>query len=832
MMPTVRPRVAVRDALRRLAQMTFEDAAERDALLDVVRRAEGLAARDLAWMAFRSEPELRDAARELLTRVAPDELVQALVAASRTAPDASIRAAAMLLADVVGSGLDARLAAALAAAREDDRAAARRLLLALPPSVDVDGPLWRLVASGSADERRSALAKLAERPWSAAALERWLPLAADDESGVSEIVLSTLASHAPTEAAAQLASGLATCRPAIRQRLADALAGAAREAGPELIDHMLPLVSSAEHGVRRAALGVLFALPDRRPVVRRLLEHARTLAGWVRERALESLSELGSEVLDPVVELLEDPDEEIRSGAIAVAASFDDARVVPALVTRLGDPDWWVRLTAAEALGRIGDPAAVDGLSGVLDDPEARWAAVEALGRIGDIRALPGLARLLKDPAVEVRIEVLLAMRHFTHPRILEALRRVATTDPDRIVRSRALEVAEEIAARRRAQLDDALTLRTTAMRAEVADDEPALHALLVEARNEGASDLHLSVGSPPTLRLAAELVPLPGEPLSAVEITELIQSILNAEQLERLERERTLDLCHWIPRAGRYRGNLFLDHRGLNAVFRVIPERPPTLDELGLPAHMGTVVEHHQGLFLVCGAAGSGKTTTLAALVNLFNESRAAHVITLEDPVEFVHPFKSCLINQRELGTHMTSFARGLRAALREDPDVIVIGDVRDAETVALALTAAETGHVVLATLNATGTARAVERLIESFPSAEQGQVRSALAESLRMVIAQRLLPAVGERRRVACFEVLQVTRGVAALIRDDKTTQVASAMQMGRAVGMQTFDDALRGLVTRGAITPETAWLAASTKRDFEPLVSREFLELRTFL
>ncbi len=828
----MRPRIAVRDALRRLAQTTFEDAAERDALLDVVRRADGLAARDLAWMAFRAEPELRDAARELLARVAPDELVQALVAASRTAPDASIRAAAALLAEVVGSGLDARLAAALARVGEDDRAAARRLLLALPPSVDVDGPLWRLVATGTFDERRGAIARLAERPWSATALERWLPLAADEDPAVNEVVLSTLARHAPAGAAAALAAGLAVCQPGIRQRLADALAGAAHGAGPEMVEHLLPLVASADPGVRSAALRVVLALPDRRPVVRRLLEHARTLAGWVRERALESLAELGAEVLDPVVELLDDPDQEIRSGAVTVAASFDDPRVVPALVACLGDSDWWVRLTAAEALGRIGDPAAVDGLAGVLDDPEARWAAVEALGRIGDIRALPGLARLLKDPSVDVRIEVLLAMRHFTHPRILEALRRVATTDPDRIVRTRALEVAEEIAARRRALLDDAITLRTTALRAEVADDEPALHAFLIEARNEGASDLHLSVGSPPTLRLAAELVPLPGEPLSAVEVTELIHSILNAEQLERLERERTLDLCHWIPRAGRYRGNLFLDHRGLNAVFRVIPERPPTLDEVGLPSHVGTVVEHHQGLFLVCGAAGSGKTTTLAALVNLFNESREAHVITLEDPVEFVHPFKSCLINQRELGTHMVSFARGLRAALREDPDVIVIGDLRDAETVALALTAAETGHVVLATLNATGTARAVERLIDSFPSEEQGQVRSALAESLRMVIAQRLLPAVGERRRVACFEVLQVTRGVAALIRDDKTAQVPSAMQMGRAAGMQTFDDALRGLVTRGAIAPETAWLAASAKREFEPLVSREFLEQRTFL
>ena len=311
-----------------------------------------------------------------------------------------------------------------------------------------------------------------------------------------------------------------------------------------------------------------------------------------------------------------------------------------------------------------------------------------------------------------------------------------------------------------------------------------------------------------------------------------MLREILTDDQWHRLETEQQLDLCYHIPRAGRYRGNVFFDHRGLNAVFRVIPEQPPTIAEIGLPSWLAEIADYHQGLVVVCGPAGSGKSTTLAALVNLINETRHDHVITMEDPVEFVHPFKNCLINQREVGPHTKSFARALRAALREDPDVIVIGDLRDNESVSLALTAAETGHIVIGTLNSTTAGRAVDRLISSFPFDEQPQVRTSLAESLKYIIAQRLIPSIGDRRRVACFEVLKGTVSAAAMIRDEKTYQLPSAMQLGKGKGMQTFDDALVKLIEAGQITPEEAYLHAESKTAFEPLVSEEFLESQTFL
>jgi twitching motility protein PilT len=313
-------------------------------------------------------------------------------------------------------------------------------------------------------------------------------------------------------------------------------------------------------------------------------------------------------------------------------------------------------------------------------------------------------------------------------------------------------------------------------------------------------------------------------------DVTELVREILTADQLARLEEESQLDFCHHVPGAGRYRANVFVDHKGFNGVFRVIPEEPPTISDVGLPSHLADIASYHQGLVLVCGPSGCGKSTTLAAMVNLLNETRQHHIITLEDPVEFVHPFKNCLINQREIGSDTRSYARALRAALRENPDVIVIGDLRDNETVSLALTAAETGHLVLGTLSSTTAPKAVDRVITSFPHDEQPQVRAALAESLKYVIAQRLLPVEGSKQRVACFEVLSGTMSVSNMIIDDKTYQLPSAMQIGKAQGMQTFDDSLRELVRLDKISAESAYLHATNREDFESMVTPEFLESRT--
>jgi twitching motility protein PilT len=663
-------------------------------------------------------------------------------------------------------------------------------------------------------------------------IQRWQQLARSEEGEVRAKALEVVAAQAPEASLDLIVAELPRADYGVQQHLIKALSGLAVGKGPDFADRILPLMASGDASTRSAVLKILVSMENRPQMVRRYLDFSKTLAGWARDRALESMKEFGSDLLEPALELLTDSNLDVRAAALAVVGSFDDPRVVNGVAPLLKDADWWLRVTAADTLGRLGDPRAVKPLVDALNDEETRWAAVEALGRIGHASALPILGRLLKDPSPEIRIEVLLAFKNFDHPNILETLQQVAAKDPDRFVRGRALEIAEEVAEREHTEVAEADRLRAAALRAQVSQDEPRLHALLVGTRNQQASDLHLAVGQPPLIRLGTDLVKVKGEPFTAEETSSMLREILSDDQWGQLDTEQQLDFCHYIPRAGRYRGNVFVDHSGLNAVFRVIPEKPPTITDIGLPSRLAEIADYHQGLVVVCGPSGSGKSTTLAALVNLINETRHDHVITLEDPVEFVHPFKNCLINQREVGSHTRSFARALRAALREDPDVIIIGDLRDNESVSLALTAAETGHIVIGTLNSTTAGRAVDRLISSFPFDEQPQVRASLAESVKYVIAQRLIPSIGERRRVACFEVLKGTLSVAAMIRDEKTFQIPSAMQMGKGVGMQTFDDALAKLLQTGQITPEEAYLHAESKAAFETLVSEDFLESQTFL
>jgi twitching motility protein PilT len=641
-----------------------------------------------------------------------------------------------------------------------------------------------------------------------------------------------LATKAPDEAVDLFVEELPRVDYDTQQHLITALTTTAASRAADFADRILPLLASSDARNRSAALKILLGMADRSGVVRRTLVFAKTLAGWARDRALESMTAFGDDLVEPAIELLDDEDEEIRALAIFVASLFEDARVVPALISRLQDQDWWIRISTADSLGRLGDERAVEPLIAALTDKDVRWAAVEALGRLADPRSLKPLAELLRDRDADVRIEVLLALRKFDHPGVLSVVEQVATKDPHRSVRSRALEIAAELRARQSSAPTPDAELEAAALEAKVGSGEPRLHQLLVETRNRGASDLHLSITEPPLVRLGGELERSDGPALGAEDCEALVREILTAEQWERLAEQRYLDFCHHVPNAGRYRGNVFLDRLGWQAVFRVIPEKPPTITDVGLPSQLAEIADYQQGLLLICGSAGSGKSTTLSALVNLLNETRHGHILTLEDPVEFVHPFKNCLVNQREVGSHTESFARALRAALREDPDVIVIGDLRDPETVSMALTAAETGHLVLATLNATSSVKAIDRIISSFPADEQPQTRVSLSECLTFVVAQRLLPGAAPGERVACFEILRGTRSIAHLIREDQTFQIPSALQIGRSKGMQSFDDALRGLLRRGQIAPETAYMAAHKREDFESLVPAEFLARMSFL
>jgi twitching motility protein PilT len=332
------------------------------------------------------------------------------------------------------------------------------------------------------------------------------------------------------------------------------------------------------------------------------------------------------------------------------------------------------------------------------------------------------------------------------------------------------------------------------------------LDRILRAAIAKGASDIHFHGGAGVKLRISGQLVAMDGPPLDAAAAGRVILAALPEREAKVLEGQGDLDFCHEIAGAGRFRGNVYRQHRGLDAVFRFIPPEPPSLEQLGLPSSLARFTAYHQGIVLITGPSGCGKSSTLAALVDLINEERREHILTIEDPVEYVHRSKRCLVNQRSVHGHTESFARALRAA-REDPDVIVIGELRDLETISLALTAAETGHLVLATLHTDNAIRTINRLIGSYPSDAQGQIRTMLSESLRAVVSQRLIPRADGKGRVAAIETLIVNKAVGNLIREDKTFQIHSILQTGAAQGMALLDASIRQHVQSGAITREEA-------------------------
>lgn len=332
------------------------------------------------------------------------------------------------------------------------------------------------------------------------------------------------------------------------------------------------------------------------------------------------------------------------------------------------------------------------------------------------------------------------------------------------------------------------------------------------------ASDLHLSVGAKPKLRKHGELEELNYQALTNEIMKELLFEIVNDEQKKQFVLKKDLDFAYEIPGIARFRANYFVHKRGLGAVFRVIPSNILSVEDLELPKQVLKLTNLTRGLVLVTGPTGSGKSTTLAALIDYINTNRKDHILTIEDPIEFVHQNKGCLINQRELLNHTESFAAALRAALREDPDVILVGEMRDLETIELAITAAETGHLVFGTLHTSSAAKTVDRIIDAFPANQQAQIRTMLSESLKGVLAQQLLKRIDKPGRVAALEILFVNTAIANLIREGKTFQMPSVIQMGKGEGMQLLDQSIMEFLMQKIISPEEAYLKANDKKSFE--------------
>lgn len=344
------------------------------------------------------------------------------------------------------------------------------------------------------------------------------------------------------------------------------------------------------------------------------------------------------------------------------------------------------------------------------------------------------------------------------------------------------------------------------------------LNRVLQHACKMEASDVHVHAGTPVKVRVFGNLLDLVPDVISAKESDAVLMAVTPEESREHLLDEGQIDFTYSVPNVGRFRVNVYRQHSGTCGVFHYIPAEPPLLSDLGLPNAISRLVSHHNGIVLITGPAGSGKTSTMAALMNLINEERSDHVLSIEDPIEYRHVSKRCVVNQREVNRHTHSFANALRSALREDPNVICIGELRDLETISLALSAAETGHLVLTTLHTQGAVRTINRVIGAYPSAQQSQVRTMLSESLRAIISQRLIPRSDRKGMVLAYELLVVNVATSNMIRENRTFQLGSVLQTGRAQGMRALDDSLLELVQKGLITKKEAGLYAEDPRSFK--------------
>jgi len=348
------------------------------------------------------------------------------------------------------------------------------------------------------------------------------------------------------------------------------------------------------------------------------------------------------------------------------------------------------------------------------------------------------------------------------------------------------------------------------------------IDAFLKLGTQQGCSDIHLAVGVPPMLRMHGDLMPIKFRDLRLTELEGYIAEILTRSQAETFSKGNDLDFSYVSAEGGRFRVNVYRKETGVGATFRAIPSEVPSLEKLALPPVVTKLCDFHQGMILVTGSTGTGKSTTLAAMIDHLNSTRKLNIISLEDPIEFVHRSKNSQVIQRELGTHIPSFAEGVRAAMREDPDVILVGELRDAETISMAMTAAETGHLVLGTLHTTSATKTIDRIIDALPVEEREQTKAFLSQSLLAVVTQILVKTADSRGRKAICEVLMMTKAVAKLIQTDQTHQIPSQMQMGKDLGMQLLDQGLLAAVTAREIDPDDAYGYATDKRGLQRYVT----------
>ncbi len=804
-------------------------------LIEKFLALQNLEPEDVAWTATAEAPELRAAGLQLLKKQDPKAALVALTPMLRTRSEAVRRAVQRVIKDIAGEGLHAYLTEQ--AEKGDDFARLAAIDLARELSAERAFPIFRKILTDPHPVLRAralrAVSDTSSPATSALAASLALPLLQDDDEEIRLSALSVLENN-PSEA---LISHVLSMARTGGTRVVETAFATLRKLLPSAqTDHtpeILPLLSDGNAAVRNGAVGLLTRLPLD-VLAQQFIKEYGTSYAWVRDRALEAAVGGVPNFVLGVLQQTRNPDPAIAHGAAEMSLGLTDQRAVPVWLMMLRDQDWWNRSRAIEVLGRhgAGRDDVLSALLASINDPETAMGAAAALGQIGDPRAAGALYQLFLNarerPEDQLDILDALAGVGVKEPRVGPLLAQVANYAE---FSDRVREKARRLVGKLQGEAAQNAIPKVSAVPKKVdlaVTAEPGLIDYLGDLLARGGSDFHLATGFQPHRRINGMLEPVEGPGVTAERAQSLIKGVLSDEEWDRLMNERQLDLCLKIRGLGRFRANFFSQRAGLDASFRAIPANLPTLEEIGLPQSVWEVTRYTQGLVLVTGPAGCGKSTTLAALVNRVNESHRGHIITVEDPVEFLHPNKECLVNQRQVPQNTVSFARALKAALREDPDVIMIGEMRDLETISLAISASETGHLVFGTLSTTNATATIDRIINSFPSGQQGQIRTMVSESLKAVISQALLPRRGGYGRVAAFEILRGTPAVAAMIRDAKTFQLPSTLQTGQLAGMNTMDQALMKLVEEGKITPEVAMDRALKKDPFEKLMQEERLSL----
>jgi twitching motility protein PilT len=609
-----------------------------------------------------------------------------------------------------------------------------------------------------------------------------------------------------------LVDALAHKQVPVRNRAGEVLKQLTIEGKLDLSHTVIALLRSRDPNVRRMATEIIGGVRDAdRELWPRLMAVLRDEDWWVRERVMDSVIELAGHRLTPhVVALLGDASDVIRRFAVNALGRLKDPKALRSLMqTATQDPDWWVKETAIEAVAAIHDERAVPYLVHIMGaDADLQPVCVQALIDMGAGGAAAEVAALCASESPDVRLLSLAYLAKFDSR---EQAQRVSPLHDDPHPRVRA--AARDLIQRWR--------IAAQGGRMAVAP----LDRLLIQVAQHEGDDLIVASGRPVFLKKVGRVSPLTSAPLDEEQVRSLLLPHLSPDQVAALQSLQDVDYSHEVKSEGlRFRANIFMQLGGISGVFRRIRGTLPELEKLGLPPLVRTFGDLKHGLVLVGGPTGSGKSTTLAALIDYINRTSSRHIISLEDPIEVLHKRKQSLVNQREIGAHTRSFAAALRSTLREDPNVILVGEMRDLPTIEFTVVAAETGHLVFGTVHTVSAATTVDRIVSAFPPGQQQQVRSTLADSLRAVICQYLMKEKTGSGRVLAVELMVNNDAVGNLIRKGKAFQLPSIISTSREQGMQLMDTDLMRLVKEGRISAEDAYVKAVSKKDFEPLVDEE--------